>query len=34
MQARVKAGWITEADLNPPPAEAVAADAAAPAPAL
>jgi N utilization substance protein A len=21
MQARVKAGWITEAELNPPPAE-------------
>ena len=21
MQARVKAGWITEADLAPPPAE-------------
>ena len=33
MQARLKAGWITEADLAPPPAEAPAeaADAAAPA---
>ena len=28
MQARVKAGWITEADLNPPAAEAAAAEAA------
>jgi N utilization substance protein A len=27
MQARVKAGWITEADLNPPAAEADAAAA-------
>jgi N utilization substance protein A len=26
MQARVKAGWITEADLAPPPAEEVAAE--------
>jgi transcription termination/antitermination protein NusA len=31
MQARLKAGWITEADLAPPPAEEAAADAAAPA---
>src|SRR5437879_122557 len=32
MQARLKAGWVTEADLAPPPAEAAAeaADAAAP----
>ena len=29
MQARVKAGWISEADLAPPPAEAPAAEAAA-----
>jgi N utilization substance protein A len=28
MQARVKAGWITEADLNPPAAEEAAAEAA------
>ncbi|MEA2978125.1 MAG: transcription termination/antitermination protein NusA [Alphaproteobacteria bacterium] len=27
MQARVKAGWITEADLAPPPAEEVTAEA-------
>jgi N utilization substance protein A len=35
MAARVKAGWITEADLNPPVAEAPAEAAAdaAPAPA-
>jgi hypothetical protein len=25
MQARLKAGWITEADLAPPPAEEVSA---------
>jgi N utilization substance protein A len=31
VQARLKAGWITEADLAPSPAEEVAADAAAPA---
>ncbi len=31
VQARLMAGWITEADLAPPPAEDVAADAAAPA---
>ena len=32
MQARLKAGWITEADLAPPPApEAAAAEAGAPA---
>ena len=32
MQARLKAGWVTEADLAPPPeAPAEAADAAAPA---
>jgi N utilization substance protein A len=31
MQARLKAGWITEADLAPPAAEEAAADAAAPA---
>jgi transcription termination/antitermination protein NusA len=31
MQARVKAGWITEADLNPP---AMEAEAPASAPAL
>ena len=29
MQARVKAGWITEADLAPPPAEAAPAEAEA-----
>ena len=28
MQARVKAGWITEADLNPPAADAAPAEAA------
>jgi N utilization substance protein A len=28
MQARLKAGWITEADLAPPPAEEVAAETA------
>jgi N utilization substance protein A len=34
MQARLKAGWVTEADLAPPPApEAPAEDAAAEAPA-
>ncbi len=33
MQARVKAGWITEADLNPP-AEAAEAEAAAAVPAI
>jgi N utilization substance protein A len=31
MQARLKAGWITEADLAPPPAAEEAADAAVPA---
>jgi N utilization substance protein A len=31
MQARLKAGWITEADLAPPPAAEEAAEAAAPA---
>jgi len=31
MQARLKAGWITEADLAPPPAEAAAEAAATPA---
>ena len=31
VQARLKAGWITEADLAPPPAEEAAAAAAAPA---
>jgi transcription termination/antitermination protein NusA len=31
VQARLKAGWITEADLAPPPAEEAAAEAAAPA---
>ncbi len=31
VQARLKAGWITEADLAPPPAAEAAADAAAPA---
>jgi len=31
MQARVKAGWITEADLAPPPAEEATAAAATPA---
>ncbi len=31
MQARVKAGWITEADLNPPAAEEAAPAEAAPA---
>jgi len=32
MQARLKAGWVTEADLAPPPeAAAETADAAAPA---
>jgi len=31
MQARVKAGWITEADLAPPATEEAPADAAAPA---
>jgi N utilization substance protein A len=31
MQARLKAGWVTEADLAPPPApEAATAEAAAP----
>jgi N utilization substance protein A len=29
MQARLKAGWVTEADLTPPQAEAVPAEAAA-----
>jgi N utilization substance protein A len=29
MQARLKIGWITEADLAPPPAEEAAADAEA-----
>ena len=29
MQARLKAGWITEADLAPPPVEAAAEDAEA-----
>src|SRR5258706_355790 len=33
MQARLKAGWITEADLAPPPAEAAAEAAGAAAPA-
>jgi hypothetical protein len=28
MQARLKAGWITEADLHPPEPEAVEADGA------
>jgi len=31
MQARLKAGWVTEADLAPPPAEEAAAEAEAPA---
>jgi N utilization substance protein A len=31
MQARLRAGWITEADLAPPPAPEAAAEAAAPA---
>jgi transcription termination/antitermination protein NusA len=31
VQARLKAGWITEADLAPPPAEEAAAEATAPA---
>jgi hypothetical protein len=29
MQARLKAGWVTEAELAPPPAEAAEAEAAA-----
>jgi hypothetical protein len=33
MQARVKAGWIKEEDLLPPPAETVPAEAATAAPA-
>ena len=28
MQARLKAGWVTEAELNPPPAEEAAAEPA------
>jgi hypothetical protein len=28
MQARVKAGWITEADLAPPPTDEAAAEPA------
>jgi transcription termination/antitermination protein NusA len=28
MQARLKAGWVTEAELAPPPAEAAEAEAA------
>ena len=31
MQARLKAGWVTEADLAPPPAAEAAAAEAAPA---
>ena len=31
MQARLKAGWVTEADLAPPAAEEAPAEAAAPA---
>lgn len=31
MQARLKAGWVTEADLAPPPVEEAAAEAEAPA---
>jgi N utilization substance protein A len=31
MQARLKAGWITEADLAPPATETAAAEAAEPA---
>ena len=31
MQARLKAGWVTEADLARPPTEEAAAEAAAPA---
>ena len=31
MQARLKAGWVTEADLAPPPGEETPADAAEPA---
>jgi hypothetical protein len=27
MQARLKAGWVTEAELAPPPAEEVPAEA-------
>ena len=33
MQARLKAGWITEADLAPPPAEAAAGREPKPTPA-
>jgi len=31
MQARVKAGWISEADLNPPAEEVPPVEAAVPA---
>jgi hypothetical protein len=30
MQARLKAGWVTEAELAPPPAEEAPAEAAEP----
>ena len=30
MQARLKAGWVTEAELAPPPAEEAPAEEAAP----
>jgi hypothetical protein len=33
MQARLKAGWVKEEDLAPPPAEAPAADETTIAPA-